>query len=343
MYRWRFVEVCGPVSDVDITKYPYELVREDRLPDVVECREELQTLLEQWQHQWIPSTPYQPRQRDQAANNQEVFLDCFGSSYMDSTARALNGITVEGSLTIEAAFGRNLYGLRTLKPNQTYQLDRLRAVRYPRDLQSSWSNVCDDGAPTVYALIEELNRADAANLEPTRLKLTMRCCLKSRGGPQFAKLTYFREDDKWVFAEVRALSDVHLSHDISLDNNTSFRVKVIAELFEPRKAWWGSIKDFVLLDEPVGDPFKTEVNLVGCSDRDLTVEFVTVKWVSRTVNFRGLGFQKSIKEESTLLRALPPLSMLTGKQPGETFQFLVSRLVEILDELSEGREPLQDW
>ncbi|KAE8896603.1 hypothetical protein PF005_g15208 [Phytophthora fragariae] len=292
-YGWKFVEVHQPVSDVDIVKYPYELVREERLLNASVCGEKFrrqQEYEQQWQH-WLPEAPYQQPQREQKSDQRTAFLNCFGSSYFESAVRDLNGITVKGSLTVKASFGRNLYRLHTLNADHAYQLDRLRTVRYPRDLQSSWSNVCDDDAPIVRALIEELNRADSVKLETTRLKLTMRCCLMSRGGPQYAKLTYFREDDKWVFAEVRALSDVYACHDISLDNNTSFRVKVTTELVEPGRAWWGSIKDFVLFDETDGNPFTTKVSMVSCSDKNLRVEFVVIKWVSGTVNFRGLSFQ----------------------------------------------------
>ncbi|KAJ8571790.1 hypothetical protein ON010_g5044 [Phytophthora cinnamomi] len=337
IYGWKFVEVHQPVSDVDITKYPYKLVREGRLPDAVACTEALcrQQESTQWQHQWIPGTLYQAPQREGRSNYGAAFLDCFGSGYIKSAARALNGITVEGILTVRAVFGRNLFCLHMLNANQEYQLDRLRTVRHPRDLQSSWSNVCDEDAPIVRALLEELNRTDSVNLEPKKLKLTMRCCLMSKGESQYAKLTYFREDGEWVFADVRRLSGVTSCHDISLDNTTSFRVKVIAELLEPGRAWWGSVNDLVLFDEPHGDPLKTKVSLVSCSDKDLTIEFVTIKHTSDTVNFRGLNFQLSTKQGSTSLQAHPPVQTHANKQVGEAFEFLVSRLVEILDELSE--------
>ncbi|KAH7476274.1 Tigger transposable element-derived protein 6 [Phytophthora ramorum] len=154
------------------------------------------------------------------------------------------------------------------------------------------------------------------------------------GRPQYAKLLYFRQGGKWVFAQGRGLSDVYACHDLSLDNRTNFRIKICAQYLTPGRAWWGSIKDLVLFDESNGDPLTTKVSLVSCSSKDLRIEFVSIKSVSGTVDFRGLVFQLSKKQGCTSLQAFPPRNMLAKGRAGESFEFLVTRLVEILDELS---------
>jgi hypothetical protein len=89
---------------------------------------------------------------------------------------------------------------------------------------------------------------------------------------------------------------VHATHDISLDNSVEFRVKTYAELFSPGRAWWGSIPDLVLLDESNGDPLMTTVSLVPSTRDDLSIEFVVIKRVFGSVDFRGLCFQLAEKD-----------------------------------------------
>ncbi|KAL4108568.1 hypothetical protein PRIC1_000282 [Phytophthora ramorum] len=238
-------------------------------------------------------------------------------------------------MLVRACFGRTLYRLHSLHAGRSYQLSDLTHIRHPSDVQSSWSNVCDDKAPAIQALISELNRADSdVDMAVVKLKLTMRCCLNLKGRPQYAKLLYFRQGGKWVFAQGRGLSDVYACHDLSLDNRTNFRIKICAQYLTPGRAWWGSIKDLVLFDESNGDPLTTKVSLVSCSSKDLRIEFVSIKSVSGTVDFRGLVFQLSKKQGCTSLQAFPPRNMLAKGRAGESFEFLVTRLVEILDELS---------
>uniref|UniRef100_M4BD44 Uncharacterized protein n=1 Tax=Hyaloperonospora arabidopsidis (strain Emoy2) TaxID=559515 RepID=M4BD44_HYAAE len=128
------------------------------------------------------------------------------------------------------------------------------------------------------------------------------------------------------------MSDVLAYHDISLDNNTSFRVKVYAEILGPTNAWWGSVHNLVLLGESNGDPLSTKASLVSCARKDVAIDSVTVKNVSSTLEYRGLCFRLCAKQGCTFLKAYLPTERVKKKQADKSFEYMVKRLLEILDQ-----------
>ncbi|KAE8903517.1 hypothetical protein PF005_g29697 [Phytophthora fragariae] len=304
--KWAFVKARGPVSDVDTRKFPYQLVREEQLP------------------------LYQQQQSTVA--DMDSFLNCFTDGYIRAATQALSGITIDGSLTVMACFGQTLFRLHSLDANRSYQLEELRGVRYPNDVQSSWSNICDDGARAVRLLIDTLKRTSPEELKQ-EFKITVYCSLKTSDDRQDVKTTFVRQHDRWVLQESRALSQEYVYHDIILDNSTRFRVKVFSELTAPGKEWWSSIHNLIRFQESgVGNSFATKVTLDPRASKDLRINYVSIESVYEPVEFHGLRFQLSTQGNDVSLDVLPPEEMLEKKQPDESFEFLVKRLVQVLDE-----------
>uniref|UniRef100_A0AAV1TAF0 Uncharacterized protein n=1 Tax=Peronospora matthiolae TaxID=2874970 RepID=A0AAV1TAF0_9STRA len=337
LYYWQFERVDRPLCDVDINKYPYKLVRDGLLPE-----DELQGERQQYQRMLFQNCQQQWRQdgqkdgmvssQDQQQQQSEFakcFLECFDTDYVRTAAAALQGTKVVGELRVAACFGQTLLHPDTLSTSQKYYLNDLRDV-CPRDVQTTWSNVCDDGSPLIFGLIDQLRQTEPVKTQVSALKLTVRCLSRPGSSPRVANLDYFRKGDEWVHVGSRAMSDVLAYHDISLDNCTSFRVKVYAEILGSTNAWWGSVHNLVLLDESKGDPFSTKASLVSCGRKDIAIDFVTVKNVSSVLEYRGLCFQLCAKQGCTFLKASLPTERVKKKQADKSFEYMVKRLLEIL-------------
>jgi hypothetical protein len=74
-------------------------------------------------------------------------LGRFGSEYI----RTVVGFPTKGSVTVKACFGWTFFRLNTPATRCVYHFSDLNIVSYPQDLRSSWSNVCNDGAPAMRA------------------------------------------------------------------------------------------------------------------------------------------------------------------------------------------------
>ncbi|CAI5732541.1 unnamed protein product [Hyaloperonospora brassicae] len=338
VHFWRFERVDKPLCDVDISKYPFKLVRDGLLPASKiqsQMQQYQQTLFQYCQQQWQQDGHTEGMMPSQGQQRLPDFVKCFlvpfDTDYIVTVAAALQGTKVRGDLRVAACFGQTLFHLHSTSAGRKYYFNELRDISCPRDVQSSWSNVCDDGSPAISGLLDQLRRSDPVKTQVSALKLTVRCCCsKPGGGPTVANIDYFRKGDQWVHASSRAMSDVFAYHDISLDNETSFRVKVYAEQLGSTKAWWGSVHNLVLLDESNGDPFTTEASLVSCAQNDVVIDFVTIKSVSGLSEYGGLCFQLSRKQGCSFLKAYLPKGRLAKKQADKGFEFIVTRLLEIL-------------
>ncbi|KAI9905263.1 hypothetical protein PsorP6_013806 [Peronosclerospora sorghi] len=335
-YSWRFIKVSEPVYDVDIEIYPYELVRRERLrDDEMEYenqeyqRKYFQACFKQWQQE--DGLSVMQSQQERTTTN---IMEKFDSDYIQTAANAMRGWNVEGKLRVNAYFGRTLFRLHNLNDYREFRLSDLHKMCGRYNLQSSWSNVIDDTVPAMRRLLDELMRTGSVNMQASSPRLIVRIGYKSVNGPQSAIVTYNLNRDKWVLSTVKRLSDTGFYHDISLDNQMNFRVKVYSET--SGTPWWNSVPNFLLLDDSNGDPFSTKVSLLSCPDKKLRIEFVTIKKVFRPVKYRGLLFRLSTNQDCTFLKALPSREILAENQVDKCFEVLVSRLVEILDELNVG-------
>ncbi|KAI9905866.1 hypothetical protein PsorP6_013797 [Peronosclerospora sorghi] len=108
-------------------------------------------------------------------------------------------------------------------------------------------------------LLDELMRTGSVNMQASSPRLIVRIGYKSVNGPQSAIVTYNLNRDKWVLSTVKRLSDTGFYHDISLDNQMNFRVKVYSET--SGTPWWNSVPNFLLLDDSNGDPFSTKLSV----------------------------------------------------------------------------------
>ncbi|KAE9043066.1 hypothetical protein PR003_g3187 [Phytophthora rubi] len=158
------------------------------------------------------------------------------------------------------------------------------------------------------------------------------CCLAPSGEEaQYAKIVFIRQHDQW-FVTSRALSQEYVYHDIILDNRTNFRVKVLAAVPTQGKHWWSSIHNLIQFHESCyGDPFSTKVTLGPRASKGLRIKYVSIDKVYDAMEFHGLRFQLSTKSNSVSLDVRPPKEQLAKKTADESFEFLVTRLVQVLD------------
>ncbi|KAE8978041.1 hypothetical protein PR003_g24906 [Phytophthora rubi] len=236
------------------------------------------------------------QQQQSTVADMDSFLNCFTDGYIRAATQALSGITIDGTAWCS--------------------LPQRRAVELVQHLR---------------LLIDTLKRTSPEELNQ-EFKITVYCSLKTSDGRQHVKITFVRQHDRWVL-QSRALSQEYVYHDIILDNSTRFRVKVLSELTAPGKEWWSSIHNLIRFQESgVGDLFATKVTLDPRASKDLRINYVSIESVYEPVEFHGLRFQLSTKGIDVSLDVLPPEEMLDRKQPDESFEFPVKRLVQVLDE-----------
>lgn len=294
---WTFLRSNRVLSDVDTRKYPYELI----------CG------------------PTGNAGGQQLPSPHCAFLDCFDASYIQAAVDALQGVTVGESMEATAVFGRTRFRLNSLHAGRRYSWSDLRDVQHPVDLQSTWSNVCDLGAPAMRALMDALAELQA------KLRLTVRCCLTRGEHTESVNVHYLRSHGQWLYTSSRAFAGLHASHDIILDS-VSFRVKVYSQSVTAGNSWWRSVHNLLRLHEAGnGDPFATKATLAGRASKDLKVEYTSVKRDFGVVELYGLRFVRYESLGSMCLKVLPPRRLLDEKNAGESFEFLVKRLVETLD------------
>ncbi|ETI56456.1 hypothetical protein F442_00947 [Phytophthora nicotianae P10297] len=311
-YGWKFVRADQTLCDVDPQKYLYELIRGKHLSDsAIQAEKEhyLQQSLVLQQNKFSVTTKS---------------LDSFDYNYVQSVAKSLNRTKIKGPMVVKAFFGQTRFQINSLDTNREFRLSELP------NLKSSWSNVCNDKDPTIRALVGELNGGGASEI--TTLRLAVRCCLTTQNGPRYAKISFLRKEGKWVYERACALISKYGCHDIFLRNHTCFRVKIFSHVSTPGKTWWSTIhKSFCFHEASNGDPFATKVTLEACPRENVRIDNVSIKETSGTVKFRGLYFQLSKKQDSISLQAAPPRNKLQKKRAGDCFEFLVTRLVQILD------------
>ncbi|OWY94223.1 hypothetical protein PHMEG_00036110 [Phytophthora megakarya] len=251
---------------------------------------------------------------------------------MQTAVGNLHKVSVSGKLTVMATFGKTFFRLSALEAGRSYDWTALRNARYPDDVQSAWSNTCDLKSSAMNSLLNTLKNVAPETTAPV-LRMIVFLSIQS----QKARAEFIYQNDMWEFKETRILADEYAYHDIILDNEMSFRVKVFSELYPDANSLWSSVKNMIQFQKQAsGDPFDTKPTLASDAPRGLSIQHVCTQNVHAVANFHGLRFQTLQGRgrdslEIVTLEVRPPEDMLKKKQAGESLAFLVQTLVEILD------------
>lgn len=314
MYEWTFVKLNGNPCDLACQELLYELVRGKKLSNSA-IRFEEKHYLQQALTQLTSRT-----------------LESFHNGYVESLAKSLNDIEILGPLTVRARFGRTLYQINKHDVDHKLRFSGLYNYKFSK---SRWSNVIHDKEPNLRAFISRLENRGALD---TRLCLTICCCLTAPNGTRYAKLSFLRIEDQWVYNLGYTTIRNYGSHDITVSERTSFRVRVFSRLVQmkPSKAWWSDLPKWICFHEATnGDPFQTEVTLESFLSQNVRIDYVSVTEIGSIVKFCGLYFQLTKKRDGVSVQVLPPLKMLRKKRAGECFKFLVTKLISLLDDQGE--------
>lgn len=192
-YRWEFVKEKNISTDKQVRKYPYRLQQAGQAEEAAEFNN----------GGWIQEF------NEEDMNSIMAYLD---------KSQTLPELPVK----IKIGFGKSCFCPITRRfPASTVSWTNLQKLQQHEHFVTRWSNVFDRSAPSVGALLKELELQVGKDALP---KTTILVNLTDKQGQSY-DIKYHVVDGKWQLHNAHERRIVHGSNDVILDNETSFRVR----------------------------------------------------------------------------------------------------------------------
>lgn len=160
-FTWQFQPASRPDIDVDINKYPFELVRK---------------------------APTASSLAQETSSSTQAFVHNFDEAYLATISAPYARYTAKDNIRVKALLDRQLYNL-TNPRNVRHELSwsELQRLQKGLDVASAWSNICDPKNPLIKALIAKLHAEIEA--QGVKQKEEMTVMLKRPGESVDARYT----------------------------------------------------------------------------------------------------------------------------------------------------------
>ncbi|TMW63410.1 hypothetical protein Poli38472_002351 [Pythium oligandrum] len=305
---WRFEEVDYDDPDAEIS--PYKLVRvftnvldeddDDDEDDVVDA--------------WIQHF------------NQAFVLHMVGEM------QTLPAVVGNEEVKIKAALGRTQFGVRLHPVGRIMTWQELQRLQLFRQINPRWQNMCDPLSMSTNALITKLQGMTSEYTSPPQAVLTV---FLKRGESRRDEVTlkFHYSDGQWVPNREPRGRSIHHLYNITLDDETAFRVRVFSRS-PVTKTEYEDLHSKILIDtDDEEDLFSTIVMLSSDAPRELEICEYNVKMKTH-IDYDGLRFtlahqnadRTDMRLECRLLPSVDPAKPTLSK----TIETLVTKLTTLL-------------